>query len=134
MIGLTTDPIEIEPAIDAARRGNTGAIVTFVGTVRDDGGVTGMEVEAYHDLALPDLEKIAADAIARYGLNYLHIMHRTGKLQVGETILLIVCSTAHRKEAFLACEEVLERIKERVPIWKRVYREGRSEWVPGHRE
>lgn len=134
MIGLTTDPIEIEPAIDAARRGNTGAIVTFVGTVRDDGGVTRMEVEAYHDLALPDLEKIAADAIARYGLNYLHIMHRTGKLQVGETILLIVCSTAHRREAFVACEEILERIKERVPIWKQVFREGRSEWVPGHRE
>lgn len=134
MIGITTDPIEIGPAIDAARTWNTGAIVSFVGTVREDDGVTEMEVEAYHDLAIPDLELIAADVSARYGLNYLHIVHRTGRLQVGETILLIVCSAAHRREAFVACEEILERIKERVPIWKRVFREGRGEWAPGHRE
>lgn len=134
MISLITEPIEISSAIEAAKTRNSGAIVTFIGTVREDDGITGMEVGAYHDLAMPDLEMIASDATARYGLNYLQIVHRTGTMQVGDTILLIVCSTAHRKEAFLACEEILERIKERVPIWKRVFSEGRSEWVPGHGE
>lgn len=128
MIAVTTDPIDPAPAIDAARKPENGAIVTFLGVVRDD-GIDAMEIEAFEEVALADLREIAADAAARHRLTHVDIIHRIGRLSVGEPILLIVCGAGHRKEAFLGCEEILERIKERVPLWKKEFRAGEGTWV-----
>jgi molybdopterin synthase catalytic subunit len=133
VISVTRDEIDASSLIESAKNPDTGALVTFVGVVRDD-GIEAMEVEAFEEVALADLQEIAAAAASAHQLTHVDIIHRIGTLLVGETILLIICGAGHRKEAFVACEEILERIKERVPIWKKEFREGGAAWVSGHRD
>jgi len=132
-IAITEEDFNPGPWIEAAKSGNTGAIVTFIGVVRDD-GIESIEIEAYEEVALRDLTEIRAEAVAQYGLQYVTIIHRVGMLKVGENILLIIVSAGHRKDAFLGCESILERIKERVPFWKREVSKDGERWVRGNLE
>ncbi|KAF5082933.1 molybdenum cofactor biosynthesis protein MoaE [Methanoculleus horonobensis] len=131
MIGVTEDDFDVNAVIDRVRKPDMGALVTFLGTVRDDGGTEVMELEAYEEVAVRELETIRDEAFARYPIAAVEIIHRIGRLRVGENILLIVVGAGHRKEAFDACEYILERIKESVPIWKKEIGEGGERWVPG---
>jgi molybdopterin synthase catalytic subunit len=131
MIAITRDNFDIGERIAAVRSPAMGAVVTFVGTVRDD-GIEALELEAFEEVALADLHRIRTDATERFGLTAVEIIHRTGRLAVGENILLIVVGAGHRQEAFAGCEYILERIKERVPIWKKETGPGGEQWVPGH--
>jgi len=133
MISITRDPIDPGTLIEAARRPESGALVTFTGTVRDD-GIELMELEAYEEVAVAELEAIRDRAMAAYTINSVDIVHRIGSLRVGETILVIVVGAGHRKEAFAACEYILERIKETVPIWKKEIAGDGGRWVPGEAE
>jgi molybdopterin synthase catalytic subunit len=101
MIAVTTNPIDPATVIDAARAPETGAIVTFLGVVRDD-GIDAMEIEAFEEVALADLREIAAAAAEEHRLDHVDIIHRIGRLSVGEPILLIVCGAGHRKGRFWA--------------------------------
>lgn len=133
MISITRDPIDAGALIEAARRPEMGALVTFTGTVRDD-GIEAMELEAYEEVAVRELEGIRDEAMAAHPILSADIVHRIGSLRVGETILVIVVGAGHRREAFAACEFILERIKETVPIWKKEIGLDGERWVPGEAE
>lgn len=128
MIEITEDDFSIEEVVTRAKRPEAGAVVTFVGTVRDD-GITGMEVEAYREVALEELEKIREEAMEMFNLFSVDVIHRIGALSVGEDIVLIVCTAAHRHAAFQGCEQVIDEIKRRAPIWKKEIRREGDRWV-----
>ncbi|QYZ80344.1 molybdenum cofactor biosynthesis protein MoaE [Methanofollis formosanus] len=131
MITISHDEIDAGALIRAAQRPEMGALVTFVGTVRDDDGLEAMELEAYEEAAHEELTAIRDEAMERYAIDSVDIVHRIGRLEVGETILVIVVGAGHRKEAFPACEYVIDRLKQTVPIWKKEYRAGDETWVAG---
>ena len=118
MIAITHEPIDPFRFIESARRPETGGIVTFIGNVRDD-GIEALELDVCEEVALSDLRKIAEQASSDYHLNTVDIIHRVGRMQLTETIVVIVVGSSHRQEGFAACSWILEQIKEFVPIWKK---------------
>lgn len=118
MIRISKEDISIEELVQRAKREDSGAIVTFLGTVRDD-GIQMMEVEAFFEAALMELELIRSEAMNRFGLKSVQIVHRTGRLAIGENIVAIVCTAAHRSEAFEGCRYIIDELKKRAPIWKK---------------
>jgi molybdopterin synthase catalytic subunit len=117
MIKITEEDFKIDELIRKAKHPDAGAVVTFLGIVRDD-GIVGMEIEADTELAMQELGRIRDEAIDMFDLTSLDIIHRTGTLAVSDNILLIVCGAPHRKDAFAACEYVIDELNERVPIRK----------------
>jgi molybdopterin synthase catalytic subunit len=130
MIAIQTEDVDIGQLINAAKQRGTGAIVVFDGVVRDD-DIREMELEAYEEVALKELEKIAAEAQSVHNLCSVDIIHRIGRLSVGENILIIVVSAGHRKEAYEGSRFIIEAIKAGVPIWKKELTKDGSRWVPG---
>lgn len=130
MIDVTKDDFSIDEIVRKAKRNDVGAIVTFLGTVRDD-NIQRMELEAYREAAIPELEKIRDEAVSKFNLKSVDIIHRIGSLSVGDNIALIVCSAGHRTEAFEGCSYILEELKARVPIWKKEIAANGERWV-GH--
>jgi molybdopterin synthase catalytic subunit len=130
MIAITEEDFNIDKILKDAKHPDNGAIVTFLGIVRDD-GIVGMEIEAYTDLALQELDKIEEEALERFDIRSLDVIHRTGTLSVSDNILLIVCGAPHRKDAFAACEYMIDELKKRVPVWKKeLYKDGAGgKWV-----
>jgi molybdopterin synthase catalytic subunit len=110
-----------------------GAIVVFNGIVRDD-DITEMELEAYKDVAVKELEQIAEDARKKFDLLSVDIIHRIGRLHVGDNILVTVVGAGHRKEAYEGSRYIMEMIKAGVPIWKKEIRSDGSSWIEGDRE
>jgi molybdopterin synthase catalytic subunit len=130
MIRLQQDDFNVATLVDQAKSRGTGAIVTFIGIVRDD-GIECMELEAYHEVAERELTVIRDDAMKEFSLHSVDIIHRTGPLRVGDNIVLIVVGAGHRKEAFLGCEYIIDRLKQTVPIWKKELLKDGSRWVSG---
>ena len=128
MIEITEQDFSLDEIIKKARRTDAGAVVTFLGTVRDD-GIEMMELESFRESALQELESIRGEAVARFGLKSAEIVHRVGLLSVGDNIVAIVCSAAHRDEAFLGCRYIIEELKKRAPIWKKEIGENGERWV-----
>jgi molybdopterin synthase catalytic subunit len=128
MISIQAGDIEIGELIRKAKQPGTGAIIVFDGIVRDD-DIREMELEAYREVALKELEGIAADATKKFGLLSVDIVHRVGRLKVGENILVTVVGAGHRKEAYEGSRYVIERIKAGVPIWKKELRKKGDRWV-----
>ena len=131
MIAIQTDDVDIGALIEAAKKQGTGAVVVFDGVVRDD-DITEMELEAYVDVAIQELKKIARDATEQFRLLHVDIIHRIGRLSVGENILIIVVSAGHRHEAYAGSRYIIEEIKKGVPIWKKELTKDGGRWVPGH--
>ncbi len=134
MIQLTDQPIN--PAAVLAQVGDdgSGGIVLFLGQTRDQSRgekVVGLEYEAYENLALKQMEKIAAEARQRWPLRAIAIVHRTGYLKVGEISVAVAVACAHRGEAFEACRFAIDTLKKTVPIWKKEFRPDGSFWVEG---
>ncbi|MDP2797685.1 MAG: molybdenum cofactor biosynthesis protein MoaE [Methanoregula sp.] len=130
MIAIQTADVDIGALMTAAKKPGTGAVIVFDGVVRDD-GITEMELEAYEEVAVKELEKIADDATRQFGLLHIDIIHRIGHFPVGETILIIVVSAGHRKEAYAGSRFIIEAIKAGVPIWKKELTKDGGRWVPG---
>jgi molybdopterin synthase catalytic subunit len=130
MIAIQRDDVDIGALIAAAKKQGTGAIVVFDGVVRDD-EITEIELEAYDEIALHELEKIARDATDIFKLLHVDIIHRIGRLLVGENILIIVVSAGHRPEAYAGSRYIIEEIKKGVPIWKKELTKQGGRWVPG---
>jgi len=128
LIEITEDRLAIEEVLAGAKRPDAGAVVSFLGTVRDD-GISGMEVEAYCEVARAELEKIRKESMERFDLLSVDVIHRIGDLSVGEEIVLIVCTAAHRRAAFRGCEYVIDEIKRRAPIWKKEIGAEGDHWV-----
>ena len=133
MIAIQTEDVNIGNLIEAAKKQGTGAIVVFDGVVRDD-NIREMELEAYSEVAVPELERIANEAKATYNLLCVDIIHRIGRLAIGENILIIVVSAGHRKEAYDGSRFIIEAIKAGVPIWKKELSRNGDRWVPGEHQ
>jgi molybdopterin synthase catalytic subunit len=130
MITIQTEDVDIGNLITAAKRHGTGAIVVFDGIVRDD-DICEMELEAYGEVAVPELEKIASEAKMIFNLLSVDIIHRIGRLTIGENILVIVVGAGHRNEAYEGSRFIIESIKKGVPIWKKELCKDGDRWVPG---
>ncbi len=118
MIEITEKDFSLEEMVRMAKSNDVGAIVTFLGTVRDD-EIRSMGLEAYNDVARMELEAIAHEAQSRFHLKSVNIVHRVGRLDVGDNIVAIVVSAAHREEAFMGCRHIIEVLKARALIWKK---------------
>ncbi len=137
MIALTDQPIEPRRAelLRTVTSLGAGAIVTFEGIVRADSHgkhVTHLFYEAFPEMALPEMEKIAAEARKRWALQALVLVHRTGRVEAGETSVLIAVASGHRTEAFDACRFIIDSVKSSVPIWKREHYEDGAVWIEDH--
>ena len=130
MITIQTEDVDIGALISAAKKPGTGAVVVFDGVVRDD-DITEMELEAYEDVAVRELEEIAGRATEQFRLLHVDIVHRIGRLSPGENILVIVVSAGHRPEAYAGSRYIIEEIKKGVPIWKKELTKEGGRWVPG---
>jgi molybdopterin synthase catalytic subunit len=126
-------PLDVGEAYASAVRSSAGAVVLFVGTTRDhaeDKRVLRLSYEAFEPMALEMMEKMIDEAAARWPLESVVMLHRTGDVPVGEASVVIAVSSAHRSEAFEACRFFIDRLKQDVPIWKREYfADGTSEWT-----
>ncbi len=130
MIAIQKEDIDIGQLINAAKKRDVGAVVVFDGIVRDD-DIREMELEAYEEVAVKELEKIAGEAKTLHNLCSVDIVHRIGRLAVGENILIIVVSAGHRKDAYEGSRFIIEAIKAGVPIWKKELTKDGGRWVPG---
>jgi len=130
MIAIRKEDVDIGELINAAKQRGTGAIVVFDGIVRDD-DIREMELEAYEEVALKELERIAGEAKQKFSLLSVDIIHRIGRLAVGENILVIVVGAGHRREAYEGSRFIIEAIKDGVPVWKKELRKAGDRWVPG---
>jgi len=136
MIYLTHEPIDTAAVLEAVRSPAAGAVVLFLGTVREttDGRRTSsLDYECYAEMAEKKLAELEDEARNRWSLMECEMVHRLGHLSVGESSVAIAVSSAHRRSAFEAGLWLIDRIKEVVPIWKREnYADGTSDWVhPG---
>ncbi len=137
MIGITEKDFSIDDVIRKTRRPEMGAIVTFLGTVRNHSRgkqVKRLEFESYEGLDVKKLQDIRKEAIERFGVLDVSIVHRVGVLEIGENIVIIAVGAAHRDEAFRACRFCIERLKEIVPIWKKEYTDEGDYWVAEQHE
>ena len=134
MIEITHEAIEMQLVINKVKKSAYGAVATFIGTVRDNSEgkqVLYLEYETYPDMAKKKLTEIAIEIQARWDSIDVAIVHRVGRLEIGETAIVIAVGSAHRLEAFQACQYAIDRIKEIVPIWKKEFYEDSSAWI-GH--
>jgi len=136
MIRLTFDPIDFPSLTESVRRSNCGAVVLFLGTVRNwtDGHETNaLEYEAYMPMAERTLSQVEAEIRERWEIGEIAIVHRLGHLEVSEVSVAVALSCPHRKDAFAAAQFAMDRIKEIAPIWKKdIPSNGHPSWVhPG---
>ena len=112
-----------------------GGIGLFIGTVRnhhEGRAVKALKYTAYEPVAEKMIRQIEQEIEAKYGVSYVRVVHRVGALDIGETAILAIAYAAHRREAFAACEEAVERVKHEVPVWKEeFYLDGSSQFVEG---
>jgi len=128
----------VREPIDLASLGGTtaadGAVCFFVGVVRNENrgrAVLRLEYEAYEEMALPLMEEIAAETARRFPVTDVRLVHRLGRLEIGEASVAVAVSSPHRAEAFAACRFAIDTLKAQVPIWKKeLYADG-SEWLDG---
>lgn len=120
MISIQKEDISPEEIINALKVPEAGAVVSFLGVVRKDPDITfGLEVEAYEEMALERLREVENAAKKRFQIQDIAIVHRVGKLAVGDNIAFIASSAVHRSDAFAATEWALEEVKKTVPLWKK---------------
>ena len=135
MIAITAEKIDVDALIAAVGDGGHGAICTFFGTTRETSPgdvrpVAALDYEAYTEMALADFRKIASDAQDKYGPLKIAIVHRTGRVALGEISVAVAVGAPHRGVSFEACEFAINTLKARAPIWKReTYRDGETAWI-----
>lgn len=133
MVRLTRDAIDYHALTESVRTSHCGAVALFLGTVRDLTGdyVTAfLEYEAYAEMAEKKLAEIEAQVRQKWPVGGFAVVHRLGRLDVGDVSVAIAVSTPHRAEAFEACQYTIDTLKETVPIWKKENApDGTGEWV-----
>ena len=132
MFRITRTPIALDGLVRAVRDPAAGAIVTFLGTTRNENAgrrVVRLEYEAFGRMAVAEMRGLAGEAKRRWGLRKVAMVHRIGIVPVGQASVGIAVSAGHRTEAFAACHWLIDRLKEIVPIWKKeVWTDG-AEWI-----
>jgi molybdopterin synthase catalytic subunit/molybdopterin converting factor small subunit len=129
---LSETPLSIEDAVAEVRSDEAGAIATFVGTTRARSRgreVLHLEYEAYEGMAEQVMESLAKELESRHDLCEVAIHHRIGRVDIGETSVVIAVSAPHRAAALAACHEAIDELKVTVPLWKKEVYEGGEEWI-----
>ncbi len=135
MIRIVESKINREEVVQSVATPESGAIATFDGTVRNQSRekpVTHLHYEAFPEMALKELGKIRAEAMQRWSLNGMAIVHRVGRMEIGESSVFIAVSSAHRKEAFEACRFAIDTLKTIGPIWKKEHYQDGEVWIEGY--
>src|SRR5580700_4907625 len=131
---IVRDAIDTKGVLDRIKRGEDGAAVVFEGVVRNQtrGRKTlYLDYEAYEAMALRQMEGLAEQALKQFQVREIALVHRLGRLEIGETSVLIVVASAHRAAAFDACRWLIDTLKRTVPIWKKEYFEDGAVWADG---
>ncbi|MBL8601510.1 MAG: molybdenum cofactor biosynthesis protein MoaE [Myxococcales bacterium] len=129
---VTDKPLSLDQAFAAVAHPGAGAVVLFVGMVRDENlgrSVVRLDYEAYPSMAVREMQRIADEIEARYAGVRLSVAHRVGTLEVGALAVLCAASAPHRGEAFAACRALIDAVKARVPVWKREWGHEGPYWV-----
>jgi molybdopterin synthase catalytic subunit len=132
MFEIVDHVIDERAVADSVADPGAGAVCTFSGVVRDNSKgkrVLYLEYEAYPEMAIKQMQLIADEIKQRWGITHVSMVHRTGRLQVGEASVCIALSSPHRGEAFDACRYAIDRLKQTVPVWKKEVWEGGEYWV-----
>jgi len=133
MMHLTRHRLEVADLLAEVQSVERGGTCVFLGTVRNDAGVTGIDYSAYEAMAVEEIERILAEAHERWPDARVVLQHRLGLIPVGEASIAIAAAAPHRDEAFAACRHVIEEVKQRLPIWKKELRgDGSEKWVETH--
>jgi molybdopterin synthase catalytic subunit len=131
---IVREPIDTAGVLEGIKRGEDGAAVVFEGVVRNQtrGRRTlYLNYEAYEEMALRQMESLAEQAVKQFHVREVAVVHRLGRLEIGETSVLIVVASAHRAAAFDACRWMIDTLKRTVPIWKKEYFEDGAVWADG---
>jgi molybdopterin synthase catalytic subunit len=134
LVRMTRDRIETAPILEQLKQPQDGAAVVFEGIVRNHSrgrGTLFLEYEAYEQMAVKQLEELAAQACSKFEIHNAAIIHRLGNLEIGETSVLIVVASAHRAAAFEACRWLIDTLKKTVPIWKKEHFADGAVWAEG---
>ena len=129
---LSDEPLSLDRVVDEVRDEHAGAIATFTGTTRIQSRgrtVEHLDYEAYEGMAEALMGEIAAELSARYELCAVAIHHRIGRVGIGDTSVVIAVSAPHRGDALAACNDAIDALKERVPLWKKEVYDGGEEWI-----
>jgi len=132
MFRITRRALALDGLLRAVRSPAAGAVVTFVGTTRNTNAgraVVRLEYEAFVPMAEREMRALAAQASKRWPLCGVAMMHRVGRVPIGQASVAIAVSAGHRAEAFAACHWLIDRLKEIVPIWKREHFRGGTVWI-----
>ncbi|MFL5954841.1 MAG: molybdenum cofactor biosynthesis protein MoaE [Gaiellaceae bacterium] len=129
---LSDEQLSLERVVDEVRSDEAGAIATFTGTTRVQSRgrtVTHLDYEAYEGMAERVMAEIADGLRTRYDLIAIAIHHRVGRVEIGETSVVIAVSAPHRQDALAACKDAIDELKDRVPLWKKEVYVGGEEWI-----
>jgi molybdopterin synthase catalytic subunit len=132
LVRLVNHPIDLGELVTAAPA--DGALCLFVGVVRNENRgrrVERLEYEAYEEMALPLMEEISAETRNRHPVTEVRLVHRLGRLEIGEASVAIAVASPHRAEAFAACRFAIDALKAKVPIWKKEHYADGSAWLEG---
>ena len=131
---IVREVIDTRRVVDALKRGEDGAALVFEGIVRNqtrERKTLYLEYEAYEQMAAVQLENLAAEALEKFQVRDVAIVHRLGRLEIGETSVLIAVASAHRAASFEACRWLIDTLKRTVPIWKKEFFEDGAVWADG---
>ena len=131
---LVTEPIKSAAIVASIRQPEDGAVAIFDGIVRNNSrgrNTLHLDYTAYESMALRQMEELARQALAKYSIRDVRIVHRLGRLQIGESSVYIAVASAHRAAAFDACRWLIDTLKQTVPIWKKEYFEDGAVWADG---
>ncbi|MBK5927874.1 molybdenum cofactor biosynthesis protein MoaE [Rhodobaculum claviforme] len=135
-VRVQPDPFDFgaECGAFAAGRSDAGAVVTFAGLVRADGGLSALEIEHYPGMTERAITAIAQEATRRWDLRGCLVIHRHGRLAVGEAIMMVATAAPHRADAFAAAEFLMDYLKSRAPFWKKEIGADGPRWVAARAE
>ena len=129
---LSDEPLSLDRAIGEVRSDAAGAIASFTGTTRKESrgrAVSYLDYEAYEGMAEDVMAEIASELQSRYDLCAVAIHHRVGRVEIGDTSVVIAVSAPHRQDALAACKDAIDTLKQQVPLWKKEVYEGGEEWI-----
>lgn len=132
-VSVQIHDFDLQREVDTLRASerNIGAIVTFSGLVRQNetGNLVALELEHYPDMTSKALNKIVKDANSKWDLQAVRVIHRVGRLELGEQIMMVATASRHRAEAFAAAEFLMDFLKSRAPFWKKEHTTDGTSWV-----
>jgi molybdopterin converting factor subunit 1 len=134
VVSMVRQRIDTQQVLSQLKRGEDGAVLVFEGVVRNQtrGRRTlYLDYEAYEEMALAQMKALAAQALSQFQVRDIALVHRLGRLEIGETSVLIAVASAHRAAAFDACRWLIDTLKKTVPIWKKEYFEDGAVWADG---